>query len=82
MAVFAHSTHVTPPERAAVQALVDGGLHDIVPTISKGPHPYTYWDYRAGSFHKAMGMRIDLVLANQALFSGLHGAYVDRSAAR
>lgn len=80
MAAFAGSTHVTGPERAAVQALLDAGLHDIVPTISKGPHPYTYWDYRAGSFHKAMGMRIDLVLANSALTDRLRGAYVDRDA--
>ena len=26
--------------------------------------PFTYWDYRAGMFHKGMGMRIDLVLAS------------------
>ena len=24
---------------------------------------FTYWDYRAGMFHKDLGMRIDLVLA-------------------
>jgi exodeoxyribonuclease-3 len=80
IAAFAHSTHVTVPERAAVQALVDAGLHDIMPTISKGPHPFTYWDYRAGMFHKGMGMRIDLVLANAALVGNLRGAYVDREA--
>ena len=77
---FAHSTHVTPPERAALASLVDTGLLDIVPTISKGPHPYTYWDYRAGSFHKAMGMRIDLVLGNAAFAARVQAAYVDRDA--
>ncbi len=77
---FIDSTHVTAPERAAVQALIDAGLEDVMPTISKGPHPYTYWDYRAGSFHKAMGMRIDLVLANAALTAHLEGAFVDREA--
>ena len=25
---------------------------------------FTYWDYRAGMFHKDLGMRIDLVLAS------------------
>ena len=80
MAAFTGSTHVTAPERSAVQTLIDHGLHDVMPTISKGPHPFTYWDYRAGMFHKGMGMRIDLVLANAALAGRITGAYVDREA--
>ena len=31
----------------------------------KDDHPFTYWDYRAGMFHKNMGMRIDLVYATR-----------------
>ncbi|MFB4306746.1 exodeoxyribonuclease III [Actinomadura sp. GTD37] len=42
--VFAGSTHVTPAERRALAELRDIGLHDVVPTPMKGPHPYTYWD--------------------------------------
>jgi len=80
IASFAGSTHVTDAERGAVRALVDLGLADVVPTISKGPHPYTYWDYRGGAFHKGFGMRIDLVLANAAFTARLRGAYVDREA--
>jgi exodeoxyribonuclease-3 len=79
-AAFVGSTHVTAPERAALAALRDTGLSDIVPTIEKGPHPYTYWDYRAGAFHKGMGMRIDLVYANAALAGGVTAAKVDREA--
>ena len=63
-----------PPERAAIAELRALGLVDVIPTISKGPHPYTYWDYRAGSFHKAMGMRIDLVLANAGFADRVTGA--------
>jgi exodeoxyribonuclease-3 len=77
---FADSTHVTPAERAALADLRALGLVDVVPTISKGPHPYTFWDYRAGSFHKAMGMRIDLVYANAALAARVRAAAVDRDA--
>jgi exodeoxyribonuclease-3 len=80
IAQFAQSTHVTAAERAALARLRDLGLADIVPTISKGPHPYTFWDYRAGSFHKAMGMRIDLVYANAAFAAGVRAAVVDRDA--
>ena len=78
--VFIGSTHVTPPERAALAALREAGLTDVVPRIEKGPHPFTYWDYRAGSFHKGMGMRIDLVYASARLASAVTDAWVDREA--
>ena len=79
-AVFVGSTHVTPPERQALAGLRALGLHDIVPKPMKGPHPFTYWDYRAGAFPKDMGMRIDLVYASQAVTDRVAGAYVDREA--
>jgi exodeoxyribonuclease III len=78
-AAFVGSTHVTPQERAALQAVLDGGLTDVMPRIAKGD-PFTYWDYRAGAFHKGMGMRIDLVLANAALAPLVKDAWVDREA--
>ena len=74
------STHVTAPERAALAALLDLGLNDIVPQPMKGPNPFTYWDYRAGSFHKDMGMRIDLVYATKDLAGTVTKAYIDREA--
>ena len=79
-AVFVGSTHVTPAERAELAALRETGLTDVVPRIEKGPHPYTYWDYRGGAFHKGMGMRIDLVYANAALAGAVSDAWVDREA--
>ena len=79
-AVFVDSTHVTPAERAGLAALRETGLTDVIPRIAKGPHPYTYWDYRAGAFHKGMGMRIDLVYANAALSAAVSDAWVDREA--
>jgi exodeoxyribonuclease-3 len=79
-AAFVGSTHVTPAERAALAALRDLGLHDIVPRPMKGPNPFTYWDYRAGMFHKDMGMRIDLVYATAGLAGRVGEAYIDREA--
>ena len=72
-AVFVRSTHVTPPERQALADLRALGLHDIVPEPMKGPHPFTYWDYRAGAFPKDKGMRIDLVYATQAVAGRVTG---------
>jgi exodeoxyribonuclease-3 len=79
-ALFADSTHVTAPERAALAALRSVGLRDVVPRPLKGDHPYTYWDYRAGMFHLDKGMRIDLVYATPALADAVRDAYVDREA--
>jgi exodeoxyribonuclease III len=79
-AAFATSTHVTPPERSALAALRDLGLADVVPRALKYDTPYTYWDYRAGMFHKNLGMRIDLVYASAPLAGAVTDAYVDREA--
>ena len=79
-AVFTESTHVTPPERAALAALLEVGLVDVVPRPLKYDHPFTYWDYRAGNFHKNLGMRIDLVYATPPLAGSVTDAYVDREA--
>jgi exodeoxyribonuclease-3 len=77
---FIGSTHVTAAERDALAALRDLGLQDVVPRAMKHDTPYTYWDYRAGMFHKNQGMRIDLVYASAALASAVTDAYVDRDA--
>ena len=79
-AVFVESTHVTEPERAALAGLRSLGLQDVVPRAMKYDTPYTYWDYRAGMFHKNMGMRIDLVYASAAVAGAVTDAYVDRDA--
>ncbi|GGO66926.1 exodeoxyribonuclease III [Nonomuraea cavernae] len=79
-AQFAGSTHVTPAERQALAGLRELGLRDVVPTAMKGPHPFTYWDYRAGMFHQNKGMRIDLVYAAAGVADRVRSAYVDREA--
>lgn len=76
---FAGSTHVTVEERSAVTALTELGLVDVQPRALKG-RPFSYWDYRAGNFHKGLGMRIDLVLLSQRLAAKLKDAYIDRDA--
>jgi exodeoxyribonuclease-3 len=78
-AAFIGSTHVTPAEREELAAIEAAGLTDVRPHIAKGD-PFTYWDYRGGNFHKGMGMRIDLVLANAALAGRVSDAWIDREA--
>ena len=73
-------THVTEPERAALQALTDLGLRDVVRDRWPTQRVFSYWDYRAGMFHQDLGMRIDLVLADTATASRVAAAWIDRQA--
>ncbi|MEU6328886.1 exodeoxyribonuclease III [Streptomyces sp. NPDC047049] len=77
-AVFEGATHVTPAERAALTALREAGLSDVVPRPLKYDRPYTYWDYRQLAFPKNRGMRIDLVYGNGPFAKAVSDAYVDR----
>lgn len=56
-------THVTPEERSRISAMVDEGFMDVFRTLEPDEAGFTWWDYRAGAFHKGMGLRIDLALA-------------------
>jgi exodeoxyribonuclease-3 len=77
---YVGQTHVTPPERAALAELQKLGLHDVVRDHWPTQRVFTYWDYRAGMFHKDLGMRIDLVLASAPVAARVKAAWVDRHA--
>jgi exodeoxyribonuclease-3 len=50
----------------------------------RASHPeigrYTWWDYRAGAFHKNFGMRIDHLLVSSPLARRIVFAEIDREA--
>jgi exodeoxyribonuclease III len=73
-------THVTAPEREALERLKALGLRDVVRDRWPGKRVFTYWDYRAGMFHRDLGMRIDLVLATVPVAERVRAAWVDRHA--
>lgn len=74
--VVGASTHVSPPERAAFQALLDAGLTDAVrPLIPEG---YTYWDYKQLRFPRNEGLRIDFILGSHAFADAVTGATIHR----
>jgi len=74
------STHVTEPERKALRDIEEWGLVDAFRVHYPQPELFTWWDYRAGNFHKHMGMRIDLVLLSAPLADRSTYALVDRNA--
>jgi exodeoxyribonuclease-3 len=73
-------THVSAPERAAFKELTSWGLVDAYRLHHPEPHRYTWWDYRAGAFHKNMGMRIDHVLVTRPLAQRVVASEIDREA--
>ncbi|HEV7468433.1 MAG: exodeoxyribonuclease Xth [Pseudonocardia sp.] len=78
--LFVESTHVTKPERDALAALQATGLRDVVRDRWPDERVFSYWDYRAGRFHKDLGMRIDLVLTGDAATGRVQAAWIDRKA--
>jgi len=77
---FVDSTHVSVPERDAFRSLLEWGTVDVLRDRHPDEGLYTYWDYRAGSFHKRMGMRIDHILASRSLAERLRFVFIDRNA--
>ncbi len=80
-AASAHgSTHVSDRERAALARLRDWGLVDTYRAQRPEPDRFSWWDYRAGMFHKNQGMRIDLLYATASVADRVIWAEIDREA--
>ena len=79
-AAFEGATHVSEPERKALAELESWGLTDVFRQLQPEPGLFSWWDYRAGNFHKRQGMRIDLVLASASLAQRATYTVVDRNA--
>jgi exodeoxyribonuclease-3 len=73
-------THVSGPERQAFARLCEWGLVDVYRRHHPEPGRYTWWDYRAGNFHKNFGMRIDHLLVSAPLAGRIVGTEIDREA--
>jgi exodeoxyribonuclease-3 len=74
-------THVSEPERDAFRALLGWGLHDAF--RERQPEArgrFTWWDYRAGNFHKNFGMRIDHLLPSDSVAERVVAVEIDREA--
>ena len=58
----------------------DWGLVDAYRERHPEPGRYTWWDYRAGSFHKNFGMRIDHLLVTKPVAERTVWVEIDREA--
>ncbi len=73
-------THVSEPEREALARLRSWGLVDTYRAFQPDGGRFSWWDYRAGMFHKNEGMRIDLLYATAPVASRVVWAEIDREA--
>jgi len=68
------------PEKEALANLVAWGFRDAL----RQHHPegglYTWWDYRAGAFHRGWGLRIDHILLSEPLSRRCSAVEIDREA--
>lgn len=66
------------PERERIRGLLAWGLVDLMRLHHDGPGPFTFWDYRAGAFHRGWGLRLDLALGTRPVADRCTDAWVER----
>jgi exodeoxyribonuclease-3 len=77
-AAFTGATHVTVEERTRLGRLLEAGMFDAYRQLHPDEQQFTWWDYRAGNFHKGLGLRIDLALLSAELAERLVAVGIDR----
>jgi len=65
------------PERTALNDLLALGLVDTFREFEQEPAVYSWWDYRFNGFKRNAGLRIDLILASDALNADCISSTVD-----
>lgn len=66
------------PEREALGAILDLGMKDTFRLYEQEEKTFSWWDYRAAAFRRGLGLRIDLILASDALSERCTASYVDK----
>lgn len=66
------------PERAALSRILDSGFKDTFRLFQQPEKTFSWWDYRGGGFRRNHGLRIDLILASQAMSHYCISSIVDK----
>jgi exodeoxyribonuclease-3 len=67
----------SPAERTALQEVLSLGLADAFRKFADDGGHYSWWDYRAGSFPKNLGWRIDHHYLSPALYERATSCFMD-----
>jgi exodeoxyribonuclease-3 len=68
----------SPLERQALGELLQLGLTDVYRNFEQPEKAFSWWDYRRAGFQRNAGLRIDLILANDAMTAACQASYIDR----
>lgn len=66
------------PEREALQRIMDLGFGDSFRLFEQEEKTFSWWDYRLNAFRRNMGLRIDLILASEAMAKRCRSSTVDK----
>ncbi len=66
-----------PLEREQISQFFSAGFTDVFRRFYPEGKAYSWWDYRAGSFRRKRGMRLDLVLANREADEIITNCFID-----
>ncbi len=69
---------VSKKERSALDAILGHGYTDVYRLFEQPEKDFSWWDYRAAGFRRNRGLRIDLILANQAMAEQCHMSIIDK----
>ena len=72
------SIFCTTEERSRYRSLLDLKLTDLFRHVHPEEQKFSWWDYRGGSFHRDLGLRIDLLLGTPAVVSRVRRVEIDR----
>jgi len=64
-------------ERDALSQMLNLGLTDTFRLFSQEERTWSWWDYRMNMFRRKLGLRIDLVLASEAMAKCCKASYID-----
>lgn len=73
-----HIFHTDEERERWLAILGRGRLFDLFRAKNPTDQTFSWWDYRAGAFHKKMGLRIDFLLGNQVVLERTESVVVDR----
>jgi exodeoxyribonuclease III len=68
----------TDEERGRFRRLLALGFVDLYRAIHPESRAFSWWDYRAGAFHRGHGLRIDFLLASESLAGRVKSVEIDR----
>tara|TARA_B100001250_G_C19781320_1_gene781997 strand:+ start:682 stop:1452 length:771 start_codon:yes stop_codon:yes gene_type:complete len=70
---------VSKLERNEFEKLLSNGMTDCFRIFNKDSGNYSWWDYRAASFRRDRGVRIDHILASQIMSELCKTCYIDKN---